>query len=87
MWIIKAKVLRSTYFDFDKAPSIATVKRCKTTNSIVDHLLADESREGRPKSAFVLENIDAVRELIKQDRHITYREIQSSLGISMRALV
>ena len=37
--------------------------------------LADSSREGRPFSAVVPENIDAVRELIMQDRHVTYREI------------
>ena len=36
----------------------------------------------RPKTAFVPENIDAVRELIMQDRHVTYREIEPSLGIS-----
>ena len=28
----------------------------------------------------------AVRELIKQDRQVTYREIQSSLGINMRGI-
>jgi len=30
---------------------------------------------------FVLENINAVRELIMQDRHRTYREIEASLSI------
>jgi hypothetical protein len=45
--------------------------------------LQDEFREGRPKSAFIPENIDAVRELIIQDRHATYREIQTSMNISM----
>jgi len=28
------------------------------------------------------ENIDAVREMIKLDRHVTYREIEASLGMS-----
>ena len=31
-------------------------------------------------------NIDAVREMIERDRHITYREIQASLGIDMKAI-
>lgn len=34
--------------------------------------LTDEFREGRPKSAIVQKNIDAVRQLIKQ--YVTYRE-------------
>ena len=33
--------------------------------------LKDKVREGRPKTAIVPENIDAVRELIMQDRHVT----------------
>ena len=48
--------------------------------------LKDEVREGRPKTAVVSENIDAVRELIMQDRHVTYREIEASLGISSTSI-
>ena len=33
----------------------------------------DEFREGRPKSVVGSETIDAVRQLILQDRHVTYR--------------
>ncbi|GFT92217.1 uncharacterized protein NPIL_112791, partial [Nephila pilipes] len=44
--------------------------------------IQDESRAGRPKSVVVPEKINAVRELIKQDRHVTYREIEASLDIS-----
>ena len=44
--------------------------------------LTDEFHEGRPKSVVVPENIDAVHELILQDRRVTYREIKASLGIS-----
>ena len=33
--------------------------------------LKDEVREGPPKTAVVSENIDAMRELIMQDRHVT----------------
>ena len=37
---------------------------------------------GPPKSVVVPEIIAAVRQLILQDRHITYREIETTLGIS-----
>ena len=43
--------------------------------------LQDKFREGRPKSDVVPETIDAVRQLILQDRHETYREIETNLGI------
>ena len=41
-----------------------------------------EIREGPPKTTVVPENIDVVHELIMQDRHVTYREIEAYLGIS-----
>ena len=44
--------------------------------------LQDEFREGCPKSVVVPETIDAVRQLILQDRHVTYCEIKTSLGSS-----
>ena len=50
-----------------------------------DWALKDEGpppREGPPKTAVVPENIDVVRELIMQDRHVTYCEIELFLGIS-----
>ncbi|GBP29930.1 hypothetical protein EVAR_18410_1 [Eumeta japonica] len=49
-------------------------------------MLTDEFKEGRPKSDIVPQNIDAVRELMMQDRHVTYREIKTSLGISMTSI-
>ena len=42
----------------------------------------DKFREGRPKSVVVPETIDVVRQLILQDRHVTYGEIKTTLGIS-----
>ncbi|GBP43047.1 hypothetical protein EVAR_96306_1 [Eumeta japonica] len=42
-------------------------------------MLTDEFKEGRPKSVVVPHNIDAGRELIVQDRHVTYRELKASL--------
>ena len=44
--------------------------------------LQDEFREGRPKSVIVPETIDAVRQLILQDHYVTYREFETTLGIS-----
>ena len=44
--------------------------------------LQDEFREGRLKSVVVPETIDAVLQLILQDSHVTYREIETTLGIS-----
>ena len=41
--------------------------------------LLEEFREGRPKSVVVPETIDAVRQLILQDRRVTYREIATTL--------
>ena len=39
--------------------------------------LQSEFCEGRLKSVVVPETIDAVRQLILQDRHVTYREIET----------
>ncbi|GFU60514.1 HTH_48 domain-containing protein [Nephila pilipes] len=55
-------------------------------NALKSNILSDESRAGRPKSVVVPEKINAVRELIKQDRHVTYREIEASLDISMTSI-
>ncbi|EGI59618.1 FLJ37770-like protein, partial [Acromyrmex echinatior] len=48
--------------------------------------LCDEFREDRPSTSVVAINVDAVREMIERDRHITYCEIQASLGIDMKAI-
>ena len=44
--------------------------------------LQDEFRECRSKSVVVPETIDAMRQLILQDCHVIYREIETTLGIS-----
>ncbi|KYQ51169.1 Histone-lysine N-methyltransferase SETMAR [Trachymyrmex zeteki] len=66
----------------DKAPSFATVKRWYNKFNRGRRSLTDESHEGRSKSVVVSENIDAVQKLIMQDRHVTYCEIETTLGIS-----
>ncbi|CAH1980919.1 unnamed protein product [Acanthoscelides obtectus] len=44
--------------------------------------LSDDFSVGAPKTAVAQENVDAVRNLIIEDRHMTYREIEASLKIS-----
>ena len=65
-----------------EAPSYGTVKTWFNEFNCGLRSLKVEVREGRPNTtADVLENIDAVRELIMQDRHVPYREIEASLDI------
>ena len=75
--------LMNLHFLFgDKAPSHSTVKTWFNEFNCGLRSLKVEVREGRPNTtAVVLENIDAVRELIMQDRHVPYREIEASLDI------
>ena len=66
-----------------------SIALCKTglVNSIVDDArLKDDVRAGPSKTDVVSQNIDAVRELIMQDRHETYREIETYLGISSTSI-
>ena len=64
----------NSIFD-NEAPSRTNVYRGHSS-------LQDKFREGRPKSVVVPETIDAVRQLILQNRHVTYREIKTIFGIS-----
>ena len=70
----------------DEAPSFATVKRWYNEFNRGRHSLTDEIREGRPKSVVVQENIDAVQNLILEDRHVTYCEIEATIGISSTSI-
>lgn len=70
----------------DEAPSQDTVYRWFREFSRGRNSLKDDFREGRPKSVVVQENIDAVHQLVLLDRHVTYREIEASLGISMTSI-
>ncbi|CAH2007245.1 unnamed protein product [Acanthoscelides obtectus] len=48
--------------------------------------LSDDPRVGAPKTAVTQENVDAVRKLIIEDRHVTYRDIEASLKISKTSI-
>ena len=65
----------------DEAPSRTSVYRLYGVINRGRSPFQDEFREGRPISVVAPETIDAVRQLILQDRHVTYREIETSLGI------
>ena len=43
----------------------------------------DEDRSGRPSTSITPENVDAVKDLVLQDRRITVREVAEELGISV----
>ncbi|CAH2015084.1 unnamed protein product, partial [Acanthoscelides obtectus] len=48
--------------------------------------LSDDPRVGAPQTVVTQENVDAVRKLIIEDRHVTYREIEASLKISKTSI-
>ena len=68
------------------SPSYSTVKNWFNEFSCERRSLKDEVREDAPKTAVVSENIDAVRELIMQDLHVTYREMAACLGVSSTSI-
>ena len=68
----------------NEAPSRTSVYRWYDEFNRGRSSLQDEFREDRPKSVVVPETINAV--LILQDRHVTYREIETTLGISGTSL-
>ncbi|CAH2011645.1 unnamed protein product [Acanthoscelides obtectus] len=48
--------------------------------------LSDDPRVGAPEPAVTQENVDAVRKLIIEARHVTYREIEAFLKISKTSI-
>ena len=66
----------------DEAPSRTSVYRWFGEFNRGRSSPQDEFREGRPKSVIVSETIDAVGQLILQNHHVTYREIETTLDIS-----
>lgn len=73
--------LRSAFGD--EAPSKPTVYRWFAEFKRGRSTLSKAPGKGQPKTAMTQENINAVQKLIEEDRHVTCREIQSSLGIGM----
>ncbi|CAK1604551.1 unnamed protein product [Parnassius mnemosyne] len=68
----------------DEAPSKTTIYRWFAEFQRVKRVkLSDDPRQGHPKTVVTQENVDAVRKLIEEDQHVTYREIQATLDIDM----
>ena len=67
---------------WDEAPSRTSTYRWYGEFNRGSSSLQGEFREDRLKLVVVPETIDVVRQLIFQDRHVTYREIETTLGIS-----
>lgn len=57
----------------DEAPSETTVYKWFAEFKRGRSTFDDDPREGRPCTSVVAKNIDAVREMILEDRHVTYR--------------
>ncbi|CAH1971882.1 unnamed protein product [Acanthoscelides obtectus] len=53
---------------------------------LAELLFSDDPRVGAPKTPVTQENVDAVRKLIIEDKHVTYREIEASLKISKTSI-
>ena len=66
----------------DEAPSSTSVYRFCGEFNRGRSSLQNEFREGCPKSVIVPETMDAVCQLILQDCHVSYHEIETTLGIS-----
>lgn len=60
----------------DEASSNTTIDNWLSKFSGDHHLLMNDFKEGRPKLV-VPENIDALRKLRMQYRHVTYHEIKA----------
>ena len=65
----------------NEAPSRTSVYRWYGEFNRDRSSLQNEFREDRPKSVVVPETIDAVCQLILQDLDVTYREIETTLGL------
>ncbi|GBP96760.1 hypothetical protein EVAR_68207_1 [Eumeta japonica] len=75
----KSFVRLRTAFE-DEAPCKTAICNCFAEYKSGRINLSNEFRDGRPSTAV---NIDGVRRMIETDRHVTYHEIQTSLGIGM----
>ncbi|CAH2005212.1 unnamed protein product [Acanthoscelides obtectus] len=70
----------------NEAPHQSTISRWYVEFKRGRVSLSDIPGVGAPKTAVTQENVDAVRKLIIEDRHVTYREIEASLKISKTSI-
>ncbi|CAH1974497.1 unnamed protein product, partial [Acanthoscelides obtectus] len=65
----------------NEAPHLSTISRWYGEFKRGRVSLSDDPRMGAPSTAVTQENVDAVRKLIIEERHVTYREIEAKLQI------
>ncbi|CAH2010711.1 unnamed protein product [Acanthoscelides obtectus] len=70
----------------NEAPHQSTISRWYREFKRGRVSLSDDSRVGAPKTAVTQEDVDAVRKLIIEHRHVTYRELEASLKISKTSI-
>ena len=66
----------------EEAPSLSTIYRWYKQFEREDFNLSDDPRAVRPAETVTPQNIEAVRKLLKEDRRITYKQIEESLKIN-----
>lgn len=69
----------------ERAPSRATVFNWFAEFKRGRQSLKDDAHTGRPATAVTAENIAAVERIVREDRRVTYTEIESRLGIGSAA--
>ena len=70
----------------DETPSRTSVYRWYSEFNRGRSSFEDEFREDRVKSVVVLETNEGMRQLILQDRHVTYHQIETTLSISRTSI-
>ena len=66
----------------DVAPSLSTVERWCREFTHGNFVLEDAPRAGRPSVSHNEQNVDQVLELVIQDSHVTYAQIEHETGLS-----
>ena len=66
----------------DQCPSYATIKRWSAEFRRGRKSLEDDPRSGRPVTSTTSETIEAVENIVMEDRRVTIRQIEDTLGIS-----
>jgi histone-lysine N-methyltransferase SETMAR len=70
----------------NSSPSKPTIYRWYADFQRGRSTFEDEARSGRPPSAVTQQNIDAVRELVENDPHVTYEMIEHQVDIGSHAV-
>lgn len=66
----------------EDSPSYSTVKKWVANFKRGKESVKDDPRSGRPKTATSENEVEAIHRMIMNDRRVTIRHIEHSLGIS-----